>query len=239
MKLATIPLVRAVACAAVLALALPVGAQAQIGGMLKRKIKEKVKGSEPAAAVTEKSAPAATTTRSPYGEYVLEIDADVAGRLVTALKREKAYRDSVDAFVAKLPTPQAYGECQMKVMQRPDIQKLYEGEHTAEELMAIGQKTQAATEKACGPDPSTMKSAKYNAAREAPKAGAEAGHFTKTQYDILKERALPFCVKKPAGEDGAKIPGSGTNIYYVYSAGEVEQLNAQCGVLLPLLKSQT
>ncbi|MBX6364111.1 MAG: hypothetical protein IRZ00_09610 [Gemmatimonadetes bacterium] len=234
MKLATSSLLRALACATALALMLPVGAQAQIGGMLKKKLKEKIKGSAPAAAVADEA-----EAGPHFGGDLLEINADVADRLLVALKREKAYLDSVNAFVAKLPTPEAYKQCEAKVLMSPAVQKLYKDDPTMEELTAIGEKTKAAVEKGCGPNPEMFTSAKSDAAIEAPNQGAAAGRFNEHQYRILKERALPFCVERPKGDGGAKIPGAMPNMYYVYSANEVKALTARCGVLLPLLKSLT
>lgn len=237
MKLATSSLLRALACATALALMLPVGAQAQIGGMLKKKLKEKIKGSAPAAAVADEA-----ESGPHFGGDLLEINADVADRLLVALKREKAYLDSVNAFVAKLPTPEAYKQCEAKVLTSPAVQKMYHDDHVAEDmaaLTAIGEKTKAAVEKGCGPNPEMFASAKSDAAIEAPNQAAAAGRFNEHQYRILKERALPFCVERPKGDGGAKIPGAMPNMYYVYSANEVKALTARCGVLLPLLKSLT
>lgn len=211
----------------------PLPAQAQIGGLVKKKLKDAVKAQ---AGQTEQPAASQGAPQGPtFGDYVVEMTPANLDRLETALRAEKAYRDSIATFYARLPTADAYGQCNTQVMMSPEAQKISESMPENADLATVqkmGQQLQDLVVKKCGPDPSTFH--KSDDLRRAPETGAKAAGFTKDQYAIMQERIVPFC---KAGDAPSRIPGSGTNIYYVYAPGEVQALGPRCSKLVPLIAS--
>ena len=66
--------------------------------------------------------------------------------------------------------------------------------------------------------------------------------FTPQQYDLLGERAAPFCEYlfslkrdgKPLPTGDVRLPGAGDG--YVYTVGEVIALTAKCDSIVPLMQ---
>ena len=66
--------------------------------------------------------------------------------------------------------------------------------------------------------------------------------FTPEQYDLLGERAAPFCEYlfslkrdgKPLPTADVRLPGAGQG--YVYTVGEVIALTAKCDAFVPLMQ---
>ena len=66
--------------------------------------------------------------------------------------------------------------------------------------------------------------------------------FTPEQYDLLGERAAPFCEYlfslkrdgKPLPTGDVRLPGAGAG--YVYTVGEVIALTAKCDAIVPLMQ---
>jgi hypothetical protein len=95
-------------------------AEAQIGGLIKRKAADAIKGPE-----KKEEKPAAKS--SPFGNPdVLEITAPRFEGLLRGLKVEVALYKEFTAELAKYPTPQQYNRCAAQVYASPEKEKLLE-----------------------------------------------------------------------------------------------------------------
>lgn len=226
-------------------------AEAQIGGIAKKarqKVSEAVTGQPQPQAATQEEA-----STSPYGESVLEMTPAVLDRFERALAAEEAQRQEVERRVAELPTSEAYQQCMVQLMMSPDGQRLneammdkaaaYSADPGNAEASAAYQRAQdeytAAIHERCGTNPDEFEVSELPALLDAAEAaGWEAGGFTDVQYGILKERVTPLCgVADSVGPGELRLPGMGQNIFWVYSALEVESLLPRCSALGPRVKA--
>jgi hypothetical protein len=234
--------IRMLVAAAALGLLLPAVGEAQLGAL--RRVKEAAKK---AAGSEAQAKPAAATpaaqARSPYGEYVLELTPAAAERFARALAAEQAALGEFRQWAATVKSQEQYDACQAEAMMSAEGQQLTteyvaaiegkEGEAAMAAMTAFGKKLEAFVEGKCGPKPGELEQRRSTALQAAAERARTAGGFTAQQYAILKERVAPACTSAnlAASSDGLKIPGDGTNIFWVYSATEVEVLKQQCGAL--------
>ncbi|HYD53956.1 MAG TPA: hypothetical protein VEA99_15070 [Gemmatimonadaceae bacterium] len=166
---------------------------------------------------------------------LLPLTPAVLDRFDRALAAEAAERREV----ARLLSPAArdtWIRCQMRSYQDPEVMKLIQQQSTAVErqdmaaLQRVQQAMMAAIETKCGKNPAAMNESRVR--ERPPTAGAAAGGFDARQYAMLKERVTPFCaVAAPIGSDGVRLPGQGTNVYWVYSPAEAQALRPRCAAL--------
>ena len=224
------------ALGAVVCASSPRPASAQLGGLIKKKVKQAVEGQSGSASAAAPAAPSPAAPAGPrFNEYVLELTSSNLDKFQVGLAAEKAYRDSVYAVYARMKTPREYQQCTMTAMMSPDGQKLVHGDmRTTEAMQEAGLKLKALMTQRCGPDPSSG-SEKEAALYAAPAHSAAAAGLTEEQYGIIKERVKPFC-----GEGGgaARIAGSGGGIYYVYSETEIAALQPRCAKLVALMDTK-
>ena len=180
-------------------------------------------------------APAAAAPASPYrfSEYVLEMTPAVLDRVAAAVSAEQAERAAIPqrkkAFEA---AQQKYAVCYQAAMTSPEMTKMYDqlekvGDNM--ELYAKLAQQQLDIYKAkCGEPPSQP-----DYGRLVVEKAMEAGSFKDRQYDVLKERIVPFCkagaTLTPDGLGGIRIGGA--RIAYVYSKAEVDALQPRCATL--------
>jgi hypothetical protein len=217
--------------AGLVCLVLPAHADAQIGGFLKKKIKQAVKGDSAEAAAQKggpgaaKAAPAGPT----FDEYVLQLSSQNLDRLERAAAGEKAFRDSVLAVRAKLMTPQQYGQCRYKAMGSPEAQALAANPpKDAAAFQKYNSAFEALIQKRCGANPNTFKEEDLSPGEAI---GARAAGLTTQQFSIMKERVVPFCRAGGA----AKVAGATPGMFYVYAADEMAALQPRCAKLMALL----
>jgi len=224
---------------------LPAPGQAQLLKRLKDQV-DKAVGEKPA----EESRPAEATPqqRSPYNQYVLELTPAAAECFERALGAEDAALAEFRKYAATVKTSEQYQACQQQSMMGPEGQKLSaeyvaalegkEGQAAMDAMQAFTKKFEAFVAQTCGPRPAELEERRTQALQDAAeKARAECG-YTPQQYSILKERLAPICgTQTLGGAAGAvRVPGDGSNIFWVYSATEVEVLKQKCGSLQTLLK---
>lgn len=242
---------RLIAIAAAVAIAAPAGAQAQFGG-LKNKIKKKV---EAAAGVKDgdsasggrsgnRTTRRGTTASAPrpngptFDDRMLEMTPEVLDRLAASVAAERAGRANAAAAAKAAPgLEQKRQACLTKLVSSPEGKAAYARMTDAmnRQDMDAYQKESAAIvalqERRCGRDP-TSSEVRDSIATATTQATLRAGKFTPEQYSLLKERVVPFCKGAVQDvEDGARVGGSGSDIYYVYSTREVEALRPRCGEL--------
>jgi len=180
----------------------------------------------------------------------------------TALQTELAERQRVTRFLASLKSPEAYNKCKNEWVMGAEGQKLSQryaegmsgksGDELQKHAAALGGEMEKAIEKSCGPDPG-----QYNqgwASQQTRDAiGKASDQFAEDDYayGTWKEWVLEFChyiaelKKQPDAAqriakiqaEGLRIPGSGTGIYYVYTASEASALLEQCDTLVPLIQA--
>ncbi len=209
--------------ASVVAVAVPQGAQAQLGGLIKKKVNELTK--PPVAA------PAKPTYDNPD---VLTITEPVLVALEKGLKTEVALREAFETELAAMKTQPQYQQCQMDALGSDAGQKFSESLSAAAEKENQDERTRLMTKlssdmqafllKQCGEDPGKL-GAGWKVARLKEiqlKAAAAAGPIhpggpgedsihgpwlsgesdeanqiqegmTLTQYLILQERVMAYC----------------------------------------------
>ncbi len=208
---------------AVICCLVPTTGSAQVGGFLKNKLKQKVKG-DSATQQPSKSAPGPS-----FDEYVLQLTPPNLDRLERAVAAEKAFRDSARAAHAHDRTEKEWDRCRMDVMRSPEARALSQNAPTDPAgFQKQQQQFEALNQKKCGGKPEA-----YDPKQElktAAVAGAKSVGLTPVQYSVMKERIGPFCAA-PA----ARIPGENKEMFYVYAADEMSALQARCPKLAALL----
>ena len=218
---------------AVLCLFVPQPAHAQIGGFIKKKVKQAVKGQPVGGdtAAATKAAPSGPT----FDECVLELTPANLDRFEQGLTSEKAFRDSIEAVYARMPSPEAYQACQIKVATSPEALRLVQNidPSNVQAAMEANQKRLDLADRRCGPDPS--RHSKSDDLRGAAARGATAAGLKPSQYGIIKERVKPFC---GPGGGAARVPGAMSGMYYVYSETEMSALPPRCPKLVAMIDAK-
>lgn len=220
----------------VLAASTPV--HAQLGG-LRRAAQRAVSG--PAASqATGAATPQATAASRVNTGDVLEMTAPVLDRFQRALAAESADRAQLAQRLAALKTPEQYSQCAMAWMTsapgQAAMQKLSAAVADQAAATAAGNEMKAAMERACGTDPAERGRMQNDAQGHAAQAGLAEGGFSAREYAVIKERAVPFCrAQAGAGEGDVRLPGRGTNVFWVYTAAEAAALRDRCGTLMQAL----
>jgi len=178
------------------------------------------------------------------------------------MQLELAEREKTAKFLKTVRSPEDHNSCKQDWSMSAEGQavttRMFSGMEgkSGDELQKHMEKVGAEVEKAiaarCGPDP-----AKYNevwAAQQSRDAlGRASDQFSKEDYayHAWKEWVLQFCdhveklKKEPDAalklarikDEGLRIPGQGSGIYFVYAASEANQLLENCDSLLPLVKA--
>ena len=158
--------------AASMSAATPCSADAQLGGFIKKKVKEAIKPpekpSEPAPGPAGQSSNASAEEGGSSGlptimGDVLAISSETIGRVMRGLDSEAAMLADFHKVLAKYPTREQYDQCKTKAMMTPEGQKIgmamlnIPSNATAEQTQAIIVKmnvdAEAIQKKACPLDP--------------------------------------------------------------------------------------
>jgi hypothetical protein len=185
--------------------------------------------------------------------------AEEVAKFKAALQLEGAERAKATKFLATLKTQEAWDKCRIDYQMSPEGMKLGEkllaipDNATAEErtkhLTEMSAEMDKAFEAKCGPQPSKFNSGQMM--RDALAKGSDAFEKDDLKYAAWKEWVLAFCeyieeLKKAPDaatklakikDEGLRVPGSGTGIYFVYTATEANLLLDQCEALVPLIKA--
>lgn len=183
--------------------------------------------------------PVAAPSGPAFNEYVLEMTPAVLDKLEQGLAAEAAERQANARVLARMRDTAAYEKCSREVSASPQGKKmmalLNSGDMSGYQQAAI--EVGQLQESRCGPPPSHYMTVRDGIANKTAQAAQKASGFQPRQYDILKERALPFCsLSAPAPGGELKIPVR-AGIFLVYSPSEVQALSGRCGRLLPVLKA--
>jgi hypothetical protein len=174
-------------------LASPQSAEAQLGGLIKKKVKEAIKPPEKTDPAPQPAAAPATATktdsRNPNGfKYfggAVVISSEMLARLTRGLNTELAMENDFEKDVARYPTQAQYDQCQAKALMSPEGQKVMDitnyvkpGASSDEAIKGMqerGVKAEALVKKSCPLDPKTWSD--YNRReklREIHKKASEA-----------------------------------------------------------------
>ncbi len=248
-------LLRSAALALGIAAALPAPASPQIGGFIKKKLKQTIErnigGSDTASASAAAPAPATSTgspsrvrkgTRESFGptfsESMLEITPDLLDRLEKGLGAAVAERKAGEAKTAKFLSHDAYLKCTMTLGGSPEAKAAYReyvGMLKGSDMEAMrkasewyGKRMGEIARPKCGPDPNEASEIRRQLRDRPDQVAQEVSGLNESQFSILKERIIPFC--KAAGAAGTTVEGG-----YIYTAGEVEALPPRCAKLMAAL----
>jgi hypothetical protein len=232
-------------------------AHAGLGDMIKKKAAQVVKGDKPKPAAAAAAETGAITSR-----IQPPVTPENLAKFKASMELEIAEREKAKKFLATVKTPEAYDKCKTDWMMSPDGQKVSKeymdavgSVKTSEDMQkvaeTIGPKLEKKIEEKCGPDPGKFnESWKVQQAREAlGRASDQFAHGDDYAYGTWKEWVVEFCnyvdkLKKDPDDkqklakimdEGLRIPGQGSGIYYVYTASEAKQLLENCESLMPLI----
>jgi hypothetical protein len=244
-----LPLALALVALALLAsLAAPV--HAGWGDALKQKASKVLK--------TEKPKPAAEAGPVTKSGMTPEVTAERLDRFQKGMEVEVAELEKAKKILASLPDKATRDKCMQQLAASPEAQKVMtdyalalssaKPEDGQKVTQQMSEQLDALATSKCGPDPG-----KYDANRMSRDALAKGSDTAALGDDLAyrawKEWALEFCnyteklLKQPDGKaqvdkmktDGLRIPGSGTGIFFVYTASEATLLLERCPKLQPLL----
>jgi hypothetical protein len=213
----------AVIATMLVAAAIPAPANAQIGGLLKKKVKEKIvqkaggadstaiaAGDTSAAGAAGKRARAATPSSGPrFNEYVLEITPTVLDQLEKGIAAEEVVRQKIERKIGKVLTRDEYEKCEAAVLSGPEGQKVYEqarnlatGDTTYERIQKaseeLARRMEQVVEPKCGLEPRKAEEIRTQHADSMEAAAPAASGLTRLQLTIVKERILPLCAATQA-----------------------------------------
>ena len=255
--MSTRTLLRSAALALVIAVAMPAPASPQIGGFLKKKMKEKIAqtlGSGDTAAAAQPAGGAAAPGNGPasrvkkgaavasgptFSESMLEITPALLDRFEKGVAAEAAESKKVEAQVAKFLPMAAYERCQQTLWATPEAKAIYR-EYAAkmQGLKPTDQQAMLEASKWYGD---------HLAAMARPKCGptpSESGELTRQ----LRERPpkagleasglteIQFAILKERIVPFCKADAAGAGAArltdgLVYGAGEMEALRPRCARL--------
>jgi len=209
--------------AAMLAAAIPAPAHAQLGGLIKKKVKDKVaqtigRGDSARTAPPDTSAPdaagKAARTAPPrpgprFSEYMLEITPELLDRLEKGLAAEEVVRQEIERKIGKVLSHDEYKKCQAAVLRGPEGQKVYQQsrdlangdttyEHIQKASRELARRMEQVVEPKCGLEPRKAEEIREQHADSVEAAAPAASGLTRLQLTIVKERILPLCAATQA-----------------------------------------
>jgi len=237
-------------------------AQGQIGGLIKKKVGQAVKGGDKTAPKKEETSNGSRLPRP--------VTASTFAAFQRGIEVERRERRETAKFLATIKTREQYEACQNQIPMSPEGQKIgamigtLKENATTEDVQKLSVKVNDEYAKLtlakCGEDPSKYSGnwrqaqiAKADAAgvkefsaNLGTKPGPALGYDSATDdddwfYHLLKEWIPPFCLlttalQEQAAANGIKVPGQGKDMNYVYTSTEASLLIPLCEILMPILR---
>jgi hypothetical protein len=195
--------------AALFALTTTTSADAQIGGLIKRKATDAIKG-------PEKNEEKAAAKSTPFGNPdILEITAPRFEGLLRGLKVEVALYKEFTAELAKYPTPQQYNRCAAQVYASPEKEKLLEimmlpdNATDAQKQAAMkkyGEEDTALLKRKCPLDPATWTDSKKQERLTEITARAAAAAVPAASHDEDAFASGPYLSSDEPGRQAEPAP---------------------------------
>jgi hypothetical protein len=206
----------------------PVSSEAQLGGLIKRKVKEAVKKPErpaktddtPASAPTAPSAPSGSAKKNDdptgFGSAIIEITQATVDDLMDAMQKEIDMQAVLKKEIARYGTHDQYEACKVRVAQSSEGKKTMDRMYnppknvTAEEYMAIQKKVvedmDALTLKGCPLNPGYWSPGRISESADSIHIKAAEslgdGSLTAHLYAVALERIERLCQYKGLGIGG-------------------------------------
>lgn len=260
---------RMISCAAlagVLAVAaVPAPGSAQIGGLLKKVVKQKVTstvvdraanaaGVQPETASGAQAAPGAdgaTRTGLQFSEYLLEMTPEVLSRVEKGLAAEQAVQREIDGLIGKVLGTDERERCVQAVMASPEGQNVYmqagdlmpdnaSQEQLQKASREIAKRFDKLIEPKCGLDTQRQQQVRDQHAERLAAAAPQASGLTELQLANLKERIVPLCSAietLSVNGNEARVPTEAQAVFWVYTPAEVEALRPRCAALMTALRA--
>ena len=234
----------ALAIAALLATVAAHPVRAQIGGLIKKKAAEAVKGK---ADTKDDGSKTPADSCGPITQQKVQ-------DFLRGLQTEGAARYEFDSRVAKADSSRAEAEPRIKACRDaenggPTFQKMitdgFSGSNppstaaAVQELMAKNKaKFDEYLDKKCGKAPPPVSHDPGDTYRKAHAAGAKEAGMSEYCYDVLGDRVIAFCrlpkdQQTAAAEKGLRVEKTRE---WLFTADEAKALQASCSELLPALK---
>lgn len=235
--------------AACMSVVTPCTADAQLGGLIKKKVKEAIKPpekpSEPAPAPAGKSTNGAAKDGGGAGlpaiqNGVLMISSETIARVTRGLDSETVMLADFHKVLAKYPTREQYEQCKQKVIMSPEGQKIALRMANAPQNMTPEQSralitqmnldVEALQKKACPLDPNDWTDYKRSERiKQIHEKAASGGGLSEYEYSILVERLVFYCETRKQmdmspDKGDMKIPGSGAGMYWIFKKEELAAL---------------
>lgn len=220
---------RSITAAILLALSVslttPVSAEAQLGGLIKKKVKDAIRKPETPAKTDDAPAsapatPSASTKKNDdptgFGSAIIEITPATFDDLMDAMQTEIGMQAILKKEIARYGTHEEYQACKVRVAQSPEGKKTMDRMYnppknvTAEEYMTIQKKVvedmDALTMKGCPLDPSYWSPTKIAESTDSIRTKAAEslgdGSIHVQLYSIALERIERLCQYKGFGSSG-------------------------------------
>jgi hypothetical protein len=167
-------------------------------------------------------------------------------RLLKGLEAQRAERDAALKEAATGKAQAQYDACQQELAVSPEVQKLMETlgsqpeNQTAAEATAAMEKFGTAMEALlkgkCGPTPSEVGSRLENRFSAAAKLLSDCDAR-------IEEHAYRFCQLTPseqasAQNGGLRVPGTGSNVFWVYTEAEARAYAPRCAPLMSAMDAR-
>lgn len=248
-----VPLRRCLALTALLVLPalLAAPAHAGWGDALKQKASKVLKTEKPKSA--EETGPV-KSRMSP------EVTAEALARFQRGMEVEVAEREKAKKLLATLPKPEDRQKCSQQVAMSAEAQRIMEDYANAvssakpddhmKHTTRMSERVDSLVTAKCGPDPAKFDPGRME--REALAKGSDTAALGDDDaYYRWKEWVIEFCryleklQKQPDAkeqiakmkDEGLRIPGHGSGIYWVYTASEATLLLDLCPKLKPLIEA--
>ena len=222
-----------------------------IGGLIKKKAVEAAKGKDAKKDVAKNDSKDDPPTTSKFDKDCGPVTPESVDNFLKGLQAEIAAREAFDKRAAQTKPAAEVRACRDKNSigeeGRSILNRGLENGGTPEFVMKQLETNKANFEtflaKRCGEsDEKWDRSAKIAAYTDAHASGAKAAGVTEHCYDKLKEFATAFCKgltpeqQKLAAEQGIKVPGSGTDVFWVFTADEAKAFMPRCSELTRAMK---
>jgi hypothetical protein len=210
-----------------------IGVEAQFGGLIKKKIGEAVGG--------DKTKPESEPAR-PASALGCDVSGDAMDRLLKGMEAERAAREAALKELASAKSPAQYQACQAELAMSPEGQKIFEtmasqpenaSAADAQKAMAtFASEMQALLEKQCGPEPSKTRNEFARKYEDSRNVGSQTANMTDC-YAKIEEHAFSFCQlpeseQTKAENGGLKVPGTGTDVFWIFAEDEARAYKPRC-----------
>jgi len=221
-------IVAAIFIAASVSIMTPVSVEAQLGGLIKKKVKEAIKKPETPAKTDDspessQAAPSASTKKTDdptgFGSAIIEITPSLVDDLMDAMQKEIDMQAVLKKEIARYGTHDEYEACKVRVAESPEGKKTMDRMYnppknvTGEQYIAIQQKVvedmDALTKKGCPLDPGYWSPSRIGQSADSIHVKAAEslgdGSLHEQLYSIALERIERLCEYKGFGTGGVAV----------------------------------